>query len=380
MGIKHVDNLVCLMQALYHAYHSHILCTSIRMPLPLQALMVCLSVSGKKVISCAVTNKIELAKELVDKLISKSGDLDWKVEDIEGEVDTLKCGFDSLKEDVTVLESARSELLAQTHEIGSCLEEHAKQGEADTSEIQTSLNNTKSALSILEGFVHPCGGSGWHKVAYHDFRDINTHCPQEWQLLTSHPEKPYTCGRLSTGTECDTTSFPVRKEYSKVCGRIRAYQVGIMEEFVSSPNVNILYLDGISITHGGDLGNAGGVPATHIWSFAAANSELLTTQAGRRCPCNGGSNLPSFVGEDYFCETAIKGSTTGLTGQILTNDILWDGKGCLATSGCCSRVDGPYFIKQLETKTTDDIDVRICTGAAGSGEDIAVELIEIYVQ
>ena len=327
-----------------------------------------------------VTKKIELAKELVDKLVSKSGDLDWKVEDIEGEVDTLKCGFDSLKEDVTVLESARSELVAQTHEIGSCLEEHTKQGEADISEIQTSLNNTKSSLSTLEGFVHPCGGSGWHKVAYRDFRDINTHCPQEWQQLTNHPEKPYTCGRLSTGRACDNTMFPVNMEYSKVCGRIKAYQVGIMEAFRQA-HINRRYLDGISITHGGDLGNANGVPATHIWSLAAANSERPTTSANRRCPCNnGGNNLPSFVGEDYFCETAIKGSTTGLAGQLLDNDLLWDGKGCLATSGCCSRVDGPYFIKQLETKTTDGIDVRICTNAAGSGEDIAVELIEIYVQ
>ena len=51
----------------------------------------------------AVTKNIVYAKELVDKLISKSGDLDWKVEEIEGDVNTLKCGLDSLKEDVTAL-------------------------------------------------------------------------------------------------------------------------------------------------------------------------------------------------------------------------------------------------------------------------------------
>ena len=37
---------------------------------------------------------------------------------------TLKCGFDSLKEDVAVLESASSELLHMSSEIGPCLEEH----------------------------------------------------------------------------------------------------------------------------------------------------------------------------------------------------------------------------------------------------------------
>ena len=65
-----------------------------------------------------MTKNIVYAKELVDKLVSKSGELDWKVEEIEGDVDTLKCGFDSLKEDVTVLESARSKLPAQSKEIG----------------------------------------------------------------------------------------------------------------------------------------------------------------------------------------------------------------------------------------------------------------------
>ena len=54
---------------------------------------------------------IAYAKELLDKLITKSSSLNWTVEDIQKVVSTLNCGFDSLKEDVAVLESASSELL-----------------------------------------------------------------------------------------------------------------------------------------------------------------------------------------------------------------------------------------------------------------------------
>ena len=55
--------------------------------------------------------KIEYAEQLLDKLESESSDLDWKVCDVVEKVDNLRCGFDSLKEDVTVIESASSELL-----------------------------------------------------------------------------------------------------------------------------------------------------------------------------------------------------------------------------------------------------------------------------
>ena len=339
-----------------------------------------------------MTKKIEYAMELLDKLVSKSGDLDWKVEEIEGDVDTLKCGFDSLKQDVTVLESARSELSTQSKEIGTCLKEHSKQTGADLLQIQTSVNNTKSTVNTLEGFLHPCGGSGWHRAVYRDFRDITTDCPMEWDTQTDLPEKPYTCGRKSGNGTCDATSFPVGVEYSKVCGRIKAYQVGVPNAFHSLivASINERYLDGISLTHGGTLGNTAGVDATHIWSFSSGTTDSNDTLQPRAvCPCNNdpGAAPPSFVGKDYFCESAQEGDitftddVTSLYGQFFDNDPLWDGKGCSdPASDCCSRVDGPYFIKQLEEKTTDAIDVRICGLRPITATDYAVELIEIYVQ
>ena len=155
--------------------------------------------------------------------------------------------------------------------------QHSKQTGADLSQIRTSVNNTKSTVNTLERFLHPCGGSGWHRAVYRDFRDITTDCPMEWDTQTDNPEKPYTCGRKTmSGGTCDATSFPVDVEYSKVCGHIKAYQVGPSVAFFSETEVNIneRYLDGISLTHGGIVGNAEG-DATHIWSFSAGSQILI---------------------------------------------------------------------------------------------------------
>ena len=107
---------------------------------------------------------------------------------------TLKCGFDSLKEDVAVLESASSELLHLSSEIGPCLEEHSQQTEKQLPNITKLVEDKKSSADILEEFTHPCGGSGWKLAVYRDFRDPDTPCPPEWQQ-TMHSERPYTCGR-----------------------------------------------------------------------------------------------------------------------------------------------------------------------------------------
>ena len=205
---------------------------------------------------------LEHARKLLGKLVSQSSRLNWKVNKIQEDVVTLKYGFDSLEEDVTVLESASSELLAKSNQI------------------------------------HPCGGSGWQQVVYLDFSDSNTDCPSGW----TQP----------MGTTCDVTSFPVDGEYSRVCGRITAYQYGVPDAFLGFDRVNLglgsAYLAGVSLTHGGAFVDPTNIP-THIWSFAnglAHFTNLTPFFAQFACPCDGGPNPPPFVGNDYFCDTALE--------------------------------------------------------------------------
>ena len=124
----------------------------------------------------------------------------------------------------------------------------------------------------------------------------------------------------------------------------------------------------------------------HIWSFAAGyvenNSSLYPHHS---CPCADRATalflVPSFVGNDYFCESGDPNSL--ITRMFQPNDPLWDDQGCGAAS-CCELsyppgVTPPWFCKQLPQATTDDIEVRICGDQEIANEDTPVELIEHHV-
>ena len=86
---------------------------------------------------------------------------------------------------------------------------------------------------------------------------------------------------------------------------------------------------------------------------------------------------PPFVGNDYFCDTAV---ATGLPTLILhSDDPVWDGAGCGPQSTCCSFNSPPWFYKQLPQTTTDDIEMRVCHSNRRTDEDIAIKIIEIFV-
>ena len=98
------------------------------------------------------------------------------------------------------------------------------------------------------------------------------------------------------------------------------------------------------------------------------------------CPCVSGVTVPSFVGEDYFCETGNDNSGNNV-GIFFVDDPIWDGQDCGTSNTCeCTLNNPPWFCKQLPQVTTDDIEVRICGEEPRSNEDTPVELIELYVR
>ena len=240
------------------------------------------------------------------------------------------------------------------------------------------LENIKDCLEILP--VYSCGGTGgWRRVVYLDMTDPHTTCPSGWNM-TGYSKK--TCGRNNTGSlTCSSATFPVSGgEYSRVCGRIKAYQWGLTLEFHSYHYRAVTtsdgaYACGVSVTHG--------TPRKHIWTFVAGARESNPTWH-EVCPCDSARTIriPPFVGNDYVCESGINEDWfSGGTHYILhSNDTLWDGKDCLPSSTCCSQHNPPYFTKQLPTTTTDDIEARICLYWSLQYANLAVELVELYVQ
>jgi len=84
------------------------------------------------------------------------------------------------------------------------------------------------------------------------------------------------------------------------------------------------YVEGVSLTHGPPGARQ------HIWTFAAGLFE--TFQSIASCPCAGGTAAPTFVGNEYFCESGNPATTW--TNILYASDPLWDGQGC-GSPPCC---------------------------------------------
>ena len=224
---------------------------------------------------------------------------------------------------------------------------------------------------------YSCGGStGWRRVAYLNMSDPSQQCPSAWRETTT-PHR--VCGRRSTAPSCDGVTYPTGSEqYNQVCGRIIGYQVGIPEAFIGSGlTVYAIYVDGISVTHGQS-------PRQHIWTFATGIDEL-NTRSSSSCPCVNEStsrnNIPSFVGQNYFCETGLtrwNGTNSGIFWP--DGDPLWDGQGCGPTSSCCTFNSPPWFNVTLPSPTTNNIEVRICDRGSTRFSDSPIQLVELYVK
>jgi hypothetical protein len=236
-----------------------------------------------------------------------------------------------------------------------------------------------SAVRVYCDMTRSCGGitGGWMRVAELDMTNSSHQCPSGFRQRTNSNRN--TCVRTSESNGCHQVTISTHNvSYSKTCGQIIAYQVGSTDAFYRTPalsnaTIDNSYVDGISLTHGNS-------PRQHIWTFAAgANEQQL--QGPFTCPCVNGSlaTPPSFVGEDYFCETGHNSIHLPRSG-IFYPDPLWDGAGCSVQSACCSFNTPPWFYKQLPQPTTDDIEMRVCTDELRSSEDIAIEIINIYIQ
>ena len=233
----------------------------------------------------------------------------------------------------------------------------------------------ESVIPLLQGYS--CGGFGWRRVAYLNISNPSQQCPTVWREITT----PFrVCGRRSGTASCEGLTYSTGSEqYDQVCGRMIGYQLSTPDAFglgvfIPPQSIDSYYMDGLSVTHGS--------PRQHIWSFVGGLDEVSPSFA---CPCVNGSTtinrIPSFVGQNYFCESSITRSNGSIIGTFWPNsDPLWDGQGCGPTSSCCTFNSPPWFNVQLSSPTTDDIEVRICGDEGIRNEDTPIQLIELYVK
>ena len=264
----------------------------------------------------------------------------------------------------------------------------------------------KWKLDTIEGALHPCGGAGWVKVVDLDMGNPTHECPSGWRETDYFNKR--TCGRQSNDANiCDSAVFPVDRKYSKVCGRIKAYQYGSNmafrpfngpSQFGNLPQVTSIdgaYVSGVVLTYrcSESLNQR-----KHIWTFANGISEDPGEDDNGiprfeilSCPCDvaidssNRQSVPEFVGNNYFCESQNDPFEFGTPGnrpgsRFYPDDILWDGENCLSRSNCCEFNRPPYFIRDLGETVSSSIEARICQRFSRDNADTAVEVVELFVQ
>ena len=136
-----------------------------------------------------------------------------------------------------------------------------------------------------------------------------------------------------------------------------------------------MYGDGLTLTHGSS--------ETHIWSFVAGWFSGTSVDDSWRhtcCFCDPGNTYtpPSFVGNDYFCESVIPAADYLLPVAFHPDNALWDGQDLL--NPCYGDNNPPWFFKTLNESTTDDINAHLCLEFEDGRGGIGLEHLEIYVR
>ena len=93
-------------------------------------------------------------------------------------------------------------------------------------DIRMSLENILPAAVIL---CDHCGPGQWHRAAYINMTDPQQQCPSGWTEDTT-----YNIRACSRSTSCSSSVFATGYQYSKVCGRVVAYQLLSASAFYGS--------------------------------------------------------------------------------------------------------------------------------------------------
>ncbi len=168
-----------------------------------------------------------------------------------------------------------------------------------------------------------CGSSSWTQIALYNYSIHDCLSDTTPYNVTDRNTERNITGCIGSPA---SVLLPVRgRNYSKVCGRIFGFGFGrAFYRFLKYRDSTINYLNGVSLTHGlhDNIRHI-----WHIWSFALTWSKESLNDLSWICPCTKKNStwshqIPSFVGNDYFCDSFSQ----------YWDNFLWDGEMCVSTS------------------------------------------------
>ena len=241
------------------------------------------------------------------------------------------------------------------------------------------INDTKwsycnmTAIVTNGDFISTCAGvgGGWRRIANIDI-SAGDDCPGEWRKDTQSGVSFCRLGNDDRYT-CSSANFSTNGiSYQRVCGRARGYQRGRTLAFYGvffNKTIDQAYVSGLSITYSSN-------PRQHIWTYASGVGERYDSVYSCPCTSTAAHSPPSFVGNNYYCESAPWYCCNRDTYYF--NDTLWDGEGCV--DNCCDDTTQPWFYRQLNQTTQDDIEARICSFGYFVNRSTLIDLLELYIQ
>ena len=243
--------------------------------------------------------------------------------------------------------------------------------------IRTKSNVIRSMYCYME--VDKCGVRGMMRVVNIDMTNPGETCPSPLTNYTVNGKR--FCGGSNPGSQtCSSVTFPTfNYRYTHVCGRAVGFSYNHPCAFeYTRPNIGITqyldgaYVSGLSITHGAP-GNR-----THIWTYAGGYQESFSHTCN--CPCAKfrGAPPPSYVGVHYYCESATQ-YPPPTPRHWYTNNTLWDNQDCYPGSNCCNNPRAPWFTRDLNIPTQDNVEIRWCSGQGLRYDRVGTEVVEIYV-
>jgi dynein heavy chain len=227
------------------------------------------------------------------------------------------------------------------------------------------LENLLGRYSNVKQFLSKCEGiDNWKKVAKFDTKRADS-CPSGLRTVVSSPTGQTACGRRVNTGGCASVVISIQTNYTKICGVVRGYQFASAEAFGYYANgprdIDSAYVDGVSITQGS--------PRKHIWTYAVRTNG---------CPCalyNTSGSVPSFVGDDLYCDGADVGTPWRYV--VVWDDPLWDGS-CYHSYNQCCRQYG--WFNRTVSPSDDDLELRICADQTYRDEDALIESYEFWIK
>ena len=234
-----------------------------------------------------------------------------------------------------------------------------------------------NAINVSSDFISTCAGvgGGWRRIININI-SAGDDCPGEWRKATQSgvsfcrvaSDDKYTCSSANFSTNGIS--------YERVCGRARGYQKGQTFGFFigrygnSATSSDGYYISGLSVTRSNN-------PRQHIWSFVSGHTERSSSYGNCPCASVALTTPPSFVANNYYCESGtLYGSAYN---RYFFNDTLWDGAGCIGGT-CCDDTIQPWFYRQLNQTTQDDIEARICSYGPFNKRSPLIDQLELYIQ